>query len=59
LGGAWLLAEIGLRIAFDSLSPGAQGAIENVRVVPWDDGRIVPLPPSTGTVITSACWNQG
>ena len=42
---AWLLAEIGLRIAFDSLSPGAQGAIENVRVVPWEDGRLVPLPP--------------
>jgi hypothetical protein len=45
LGLAWFLAEIGLRLDFDALSPGVQGAIENVRVVPWDDGRIVPLPP--------------
>lgn len=42
---AWLLAEVFLRVGFDRLSPRTQAAIENVRVVPWDERRIVPLPP--------------
>lgn len=42
---AWLLVEIGLRVAFTALPPDVQGAVENVRVVPWDERRIVPLPP--------------
>ncbi len=42
---AWLLVEVGLRVAFHALPMDVQGAIENVRVVPWDERRIVPLPP--------------
>jgi hypothetical protein len=42
---AWLLLEVLLRVGFDVLSPRAQGAIENVRVVPWDEARLVPVPP--------------
>ena len=45
LGLAWLLLEMLLRVGFDALPPGVQASIENVRVVPWGERRIVPLPP--------------
>ena len=44
---AWLLLEVMLRVGFDALPADAQAAIENVRVVPWSDDRIVPVPPWT------------
>lgn len=44
---AWLLLEVMLRVGFDALPSDAQAAIENVRVVPWRDDRIVPVPPWT------------
>jgi hypothetical protein len=42
---AWLVLEVALRVAFEQMPPDIQGAIENVREVPWDERRIVPLPP--------------
>ena len=42
---SWLLIEILLRVGFGALPPGIQGAIENVRVVPWSDDTIAPPPP--------------
>jgi hypothetical protein len=44
---AWLLLEVALRVEFDHLPNDVQGAIQYVRKVPWEKGRIVPEPPWT------------
>jgi hypothetical protein len=41
----WLMLEGLLRVGFDMLSPGTQGAIQNVRMLPWSDDTIAPVPP--------------
>lgn len=40
-----LLLEGFVRVAFDLLPPRMQGQIQNVRVVPWSEDRIVPPMP--------------
>jgi hypothetical protein len=42
---ALLIAEIFMRTGFDALPADVQGNIQAVRVVPWDEERIVPPVP--------------
>lgn len=42
---AWLMLEVLVRVAFDALPQGAQGVIQHVRRVPWDDEHIIPVFP--------------
>jgi len=42
---AWLMLEVLLRVGFDALPRGAQGVIQHVRRVPWDDEHIIPVFP--------------
>lgn len=46
---AWLLLEIGLRLAFDALPPDTQGVLQHVRRVPWDEEHMVPPFPYIGS----------
>lgn len=42
---SWLLLEVMLRVTFDMLPPGVQGAIQGVRRVPWSEETIIPAQP--------------